>query len=632
MRNFPNRLFEQPLSAAGLHCSPDDPPAGAAADRTPTRAEIDKKYRWNVEALYPDFSSWEKDFEKIDALTEPLEKLKGKLTSAQAVAEMYVLDVNLSRLLDKLYTYAHLRADEDTGHSENQGYQARIRAKWSEIGGRLAWISPEILSRDEAVLKEWAKADVLKDHRYSMIQLIRQKPHTLSDKEETLLSRAGEVFSAPQQAFTYLTNADMRFPSVDDGKGNEKEMTQGRYLTFLLDRDREVRRSAFESMYDTYGSYENTLASTLTSNVKLHNYMAKTRNHPSALEASLFGDNIPVSVYNSLIDATHAAFPHFYRYMGLRAKRLGREKVDMYDVYVPIVPSFDIKVDYEEGVEWIIEACKPLGDAYVKVLKTAFTNGWVDVLENKGKRSGAYSSGCYDSMPYILMNYHGNLDDVFTLAHELGHSMHSWLAKDTQPPQYADYSLFVAEIASTMNEALLLDYLLDKTDDPRFEAYLLNHLCDSFKGTVYRQVMFAEFEKQIHELDAARQPLTADTLKKAYYTMNAEYYGDHVAPDQRIEMEWARIPHFYYNFYVYKYATSFCASQIFAQRIHESPSAVESYLNLLRAGGSADPLELVQRAGVDLSDRKAVEQAFERFGQTVDQLDGLLDRLDQSPA
>ncbi len=601
--------------------------AGATATKVPERSEIDPQFQWDLAALYKTDAAWDHDFARIDEWVKPIEAMRGKLNSAAAINDCLEAQTELDRLVMKLYSFAHLRQDEDLGNSENQARMGRLRPRLAEISGRLAWITPEILAHSEEDLKAWTDAPELKENRYEMVRLLRRKPHTLSDKEETLLSRAAEVFSAPHQAFSFLIDADMKFPEIEDSEGQKRELSQGRFVMFLLDRDRRVRRDAFNGMYDTFSSFKNTLASTLSSQVKLHNYMTKTRHFDSALEAALHDDHIPVTLYNALIDATHKALPHFYKYLDIRKRQLGLDDLDIYDMHVPIVPEYDIQIPFDQARTWIMEALKPLGTEYMKVLETAFTDGWLDVYENRGKRSGAYSGGCFDSLPYILMNYQDTLSNVFTLVHELGHSMHSWLANHTQSPRFARYPIFVAEVASTLNEALLLRYLLKTADDPKFRAYLLNHLCDSFKGMVYRQTMFAEFEKIIHEMDAGGKPLTPETIGSTYYKLNAEYYGPKIDADKQISHEWSRVPHFYFNFYVYKYATSFCASQIFIRRILEDEKSRDQYLDFLRAGGSADPLDLVRRAGVDLADRATLDGAFEIFAKTLCELDEALKEM-----
>lgn len=595
-----------------------------SAGNVAERHQIDPKYTWDIQALYAVPAAWEADFEKLEILVAPLESMKGTLNSPQAVFLLFEARSDLYRLMEKLYVYAHLREDENTTDTENQARMARIRRKYVEVSGRLAWIDPELLAHSEAELRAWATDEVLEQDQYLMQQLLRQKAHTLSNEEETLLSKAGEIFGAPYQTFTFLTNADIQFPHVKDESGKLQELSHSRYLELLHSRERRVRKDAFDAMYKTYDGMKNTLASTLATTVKYHNFNAIVRHHPSALESALHPDNIPVSVYENLIDSVHQALPAYYEYVDLRKRQLDLDKLDMYDFYVPIVADYDVKVSFAQARDWVVAALAPLGEEYVKILQSAFTDRWIDVYENKGKRSGAYSSGCYDSQPYILMNFNGTLNDVFTLAHELGHSMHSWLADHAQPFRLAQYPIFTAEIPSTVNEALLLNYLLNTQRDVKFRAYLLNYHCDQFKGTVFRQTMFAEFEKRIHEMDAQGTPLTHDSLGQLYTSLNDLYYGPDVTADPTIGLEWARIPHFYYNFYVYKYATSFCASQIVVQRVLQDEFERGRYLELLRAGGSNFPLELVQRAGVNLTDAMTFENAFTTFRQTLRELKATL--------
>jgi oligoendopeptidase F len=595
-----------------------------APTKIPTRDEIAEQHRWNLEAIFASPEDWDRAFRAVEDLVEPILAMKGKLNSAAGLAKLFVAQDNLGLEIDRLYAYAHHREDEDTGNGTNQARMQRIRSKATEIFSAIAWVTPEILSHPLEELQAWREAPELAVYRRSMDELIREKPHVLSDAEETLLSMAGEVFSNPHSTFGYLTNADMKFPDVEDDKGIKQPLTNGRYVTFLENRDRRVRQRAFETLYDTYGQFGNTLASTLSGNVKYHNFNAKIRKYGSALEASLFPDNIPVSLYNTLIEATHEALPAFHDYIALRQEVLGLEDINMWDMYVPIVPDFELKVEWDKACDWVRKSCTPMGEAYMKGVEKALTERWIDVYENKGKRSGAYSGGCYGAPAYMLMNYQGTLDWVFTLAHELGHSMHTWLAGNAQPYRYADYTIFVAEIASTTNEALLHHYLLHETDNPRFKAYLLNHLCDQFRGTVYRQTMFAEFERLLHDMDAAGEPLTAESIGKAYYELNAKFHGPNLKADERIAREWSRIPHFYYNFYVYKYATGFCAAQVFSRRILESAEMREQYLDFLRGGGSAAPLELVKRGGVDLTSREVLTGAFATFRESVAELRRLL--------
>jgi len=598
-----------------------------AANKIPERSELNTNHTWNLEALYGSLDAWEHDLTALPTLVEPLEAFRGSLDSAEQLAAFYAAETTFNRALEKLWVYASNRANEDTGDSERQSRKDRLMAAYVQAAGRLAWVEPELLQQDEDTLRAWAAADCLAEHRYAVEKLIRRKPHTLSVEEETLLSKAGEIFSASGKTFTLLSNADLKLGSITDANGEEAEVTDGRYVSFLESGDRRVRADAFGAMWGAYGSVRNTVASTLAGSVKVDNFNAAIRGHDSALAASLHRDNISPDLYNALIDAVHENLPSFYNYMGLRRRQLGLEKLDMYDMYVRIVPDMDLTFDWDQVRTWVVDSCAPLGEDYCRVLAGAFDDRWIDVYENRGKRSGAYSSGCYDSLPYILLNYDGTLGDVFTTAHELGHSMHSYLANASQPPRFAGYPIFIAEIASTLDEALLLRHLLGETDDLKFKAALLNHYCDQFKGTVFRQTMFAEFEKIIHAEDQAGTPLTADKLCEIYQALNTKYYGPEVEADERIALEWARIPHFYSAFYVYKYATSFCASQVFIDQVLEGGSGRDAYLNLLKAGGSADPLDLVKAAGVDMTDPATYKSAFDRFAATVSELETVLGQL-----
>lgn len=589
----------------------------------PVRSEIPEALTWDLAPLYAAPEAWEADFARLDAVAAPVLALQGKLDSAEAVARLMAAETVLDRLLERLHTYAHLRHDEDTAHDGNQGREARIRARYAEIAAQCAWITPELLSHPEAELRAWIEAPELKDCRRTLLKVLRNKPHVLTSAEETLLARAGEVLSASEQTYSLLANADLVFPDIAGPAGEPLALTEGTYRTHLESPSRPVRRAAFETLLGTYGKVQNTLASTLSATVKAHVFMAQVRHFPSALEAALFDDQVPVAVYEGLIGATHAALPLFHRYLDLRKRALGLPDLDMYDLYAPLVPSCSEKVPMEQARAWVLDACRPLGAEYGAALQTAFSSRWIDWPENKGKRSGAYSSGCYDSPPYLLLNHHDRLDDVFTLAHELGHSLHTWLANRAQPHRTAHYPIFLAEIASTVNELLLTHHLLGQKGDAPFRAHLLNHLCDSFKGTVFRQTMFAEFERDLHRWEEEGTPLTAEFLRGKYYELNQTYYGPGLVANPAIGLEWCRIPHFYYDFYVYKYATSFCAALIFARRLRAG-EGVDAYLGLLRAGGSRDPLEAVAAAGVDLRDAGVLREAFADFAGVLAELEGAL--------
>ena len=589
----------------------------------PTRAEVPEALTWDLAPLYAAPEAWEADFARLDEVAAPVLAMQGHLDSAAAVARLLAAETALDRLLEKLHAFAHLRHDEDTAHDGNQAREARIRARYAELAAECAWITPELLAHPEEEIRAWMEAPELKNGRRTLLKVLRNKPHVLSSAEETLLARGSEVLSASEQTYSLLTNADMAFPDIAGPDGQPLPLTEGTYRTHLENPDRGVRKAAFETLLGGYGQLQNTIASTLSATVKAHVYMAQVRHFPTALEAALFDDQVPVAVYEGLISATREALPLFHRYLDLRKRALGLPDLDMYDLYAPLVPSCAAKVPMAEAREWVLAACRPLGEDYAGALRTAFDARWIDWPENKGKRSGAYSSGCYDSPPYLLLNHHDRLDDVFTLAHELGHSLHTWMANRAQPHRTAHYPIFLAEIASTVNELLLTHHLLARKGDAAFRAHLLNHLCDSFKGTVFRQTMFAEFERDLHRWEEDGTPLTAEFLRGKYYEMNQKYYGPGLAAHPAIGLEWCRIPHFYFDFYVYKYATSFCAALVFARRLRAG-EGVEAYLGLLRAGGSRDPLDAVAAAGVDLRDAGVLREAFDEFGAVLAELETAL--------
>lgn len=589
----------------------------------PSRHEVPTELTWDLTLLYPTLEAWEADFARLDELTAPVLEMQGRLNSAAAVAKLLAAETTLDRVLEKLHTYAHLRHDEDTTDDSNQVREARIRARYAEIAAQCAWITPELLTHPEEDLRAWMDVPELKDCRRTLLKVLRNKPHVLSTAEETLLARSADVLAAPEQTYGLLTNADMTFPDITGPDGEALQLTEGTYRIHLENPDRGVRKAAFETLLGGYGQLQNTIASTLSATVKSHVFMAQVRQFPSTLEAALFDDQVPTTVYDGLISATHEALPLFHRYLDLRKRALKLPDLDMYDLYVPLVPSCAANVSREEARDWVVAACQPLGDEYGAALRTAFESRWIDWPENKGKRSGAYSSGCYDSPPYLLLNHHNRLDDAFTLAHELGHSLHTWMANHAQPHRLARYPIFLAEIASTVNELLLIHHLLERQTGEGFRAHLLNHLCDSFKGTVFRQVMFAEFERDLYRWEEAHTPLTAEFLCKHYYELNQKYYGAGQATHPSIAFEWSRIPHFYYNFYVYKYATSFCAALIFARRLRAG-EGLEAYLELLRAGNSRDPLDAVAAAGVDLRDAGVLSEAFAEFAAVIDKLESAL--------
>lgn len=595
--------------------------------KLPLRSELNPEDQWDLTPIFASDEEWEKAFKEVKQLAPKMLDYQGRLMeSAATLAEALQLRDTISQKLGKVYVYAHLKKDEDTTNSKYVAFDSRASSLYVEVASAMSFISPEILKADEKTVRSYIENyEPLQVYTHYLEELLRQKAHTLSEPEEAILAQVAELANAPGDIFTMINNADMKFPTITDENGEEQELTHGRYIRFLESRNRRVRQDAFKAMYDTFKKQKNTLAATLNANVKKDVFYARVRKYPSSLEASLDKDNIPVSVYTGLIETVHQFLPAFHRYLALRKRTLGLDELHMYDLYVPLVEDDKMTYEYEEATQLVRESLKPLGDEYLAVIDEAFGSRWIDVYENVGKRSGAYSSGTYGTPPYILLNYQGNLNDVYTLTHELGHSVHSYFSRKTQPYIYSDYTIFVAEVASTLNEALLTHHFLQETDDPVMRKIILNHYLESFRGTVFRQTMFAEFEKLIHEKAEAGEALTADKLNEWYYDLNKTYFGPDVVVDEDIAMEWARIPHFYYNFYVYKYATGFSAATALSQQIiHEGQEAVNRYLTFLKSGGSDYPLELLKKAGVDMTSPEPVRQALQVFEQTLAELEELL--------
>ncbi|MBO7147383.1 MAG: oligoendopeptidase F [Lentisphaeria bacterium] len=591
-----------------------------------TRAELDPAMTWDLTQIYISDEEWEKEFGSLDRLLSRFLGCKGHLADSPAVLkEALEADDALSLVMERLYVYAHLKADEDTGNSESQARMDRISARSAEISGECAWFQPELLAMDEALFNEYLNADILSFYRRTLEEIGEERKHTLSDKEERILSLASDVLSTPDKVFSLLNNADMRFPEIVDDNGGKKELTHGNYNRFLESADRNVRKGAFEAMYDTYAKFKNTLAALLDSQVKTGVLESELRSFPSALEASLFADKVPAGVYNGLIDSIHRNIGLIHDYFKFRAEILGLEKLDMYDIHTPLLPECRLEVTWDEAVKEVCDSLKILGSEYHSAIGQAFEKRWIDVPECRGKRSGAYSSGCYGTPPFMLLNFVGTLDSMFTLTHELGHSMHSYFSDRNQDFHYASYKIFVAEVASTTNELLLHHHLLRKADDLKVRAYLLNHLIEEFRGTVFRQTMFAEFERDIYAFAEEGTPLTADLLCDHYFKLNQFYHGDGVAPDDRIRYEWSRIPHFYYDFYVYKYATGFSAAAALARKIIAGETA--PYIQFLKAGDSKDVLDIMKDAGVDFINGDPVGDALEFFRENMLELRNVMQQL-----
>ena len=596
----------------------------------PNREALPEALTWDLTTIFPDDAAFDQAFEDVKVAVKEVAGYQGTLHEGAATF-LQALEGILAvyRQLETLYVYSHLKNDQDTGNTQYQGLYARASSLLAEASEALAWFEPELLTlSDEQIAAYFKEAPKLAEYRHYIQQMLDNRPHTLPAEQEALLAGAGEIFGAASNTFAVLNNADLVFPVITDSQGEQIQLSHGVYGQLMESTDRTVRQAAYEGLYQVYEQFRNTFAQTLSTNVKTHNYRAKVRHFDSARAAALSGNHIPESVYDTLVAVVNQNLPLLHRYVALRKRLLGLEELHMYDMYTPLVGEAPIQYTYEEAVAKAKEALTPLGDEYQEVVAEAFSSRWIDVVENKGKRSGAYSSGAYDTAPYILLNWHDTLDQLFTLVHEMGHSVHSYFTRNNQPFVYGDYSIFLAEIASTTNENILTEYLLETEKDPLVRAYVLNHYLDGFKGTIFRQTQFAEFEHFIHEEDAAGVPLTAEYLSENYGKLNAKYYGEAVTYDDEIKLEWSRIPHFYYNYYVFQYATGFSAASALSKKIlAEEPQALENYLNYLKAGSSDYPIEVMKKAGVDMTKPDYLEEAMKVFAARLDELEALLAEL-----
>ncbi|WP_437341522.1 oligoendopeptidase F [Caldanaerobacter subterraneus] len=582
-----------------------------------------KDNRGRLEDIYENEELWEEDYRKVKELLKEIVKFKGKIRTSKDLLEVLKLNDQIGMTASKIFAYARMRRDEDNTNSKYQALSDKAMRLNIEVMSATSFIVPEILSIETEKLRNMIEElEELKIYKQYIEDLIRYKPHVLSPEEEKILAEAETLAESVSTIYSMLNHADLRFPTIRDENGNEVELTHGNFISFMQSKDRNVRKAAFEALYDTYKKFINTFASTLAGSVKKDIFYAKARRYNSSLEASLFEDNVSVEVYNNLIETVHSRLDVLHRYVRLKKKLLKLDELHMYDLYVPLIQEYDKEFTYEEAIELVLEGLKPLGEEYIDLLKKGFESRWVDVYENRGKTSGAYSWGAYGTHPYVLLNFQGKLNDVFTIAHEMGHSLHTYYSNATQPYVYAGYKIFVAEVASTCNEAILMDYLLKNSKDEKERLYVLNHFLEEFRGTVFRQVMFAEFEKLIHEMAERGEPLTAEVLNKKYYELNKLYYGDDIVVDEEISYEWARIPHFYRNFYVYKYATGFSAAIAISQMIlNEGEKAVERYKEFLKSGSSDYPLNLLKKAGVDLTTPKPVNDALDVFEKLLDEFE-----------
>ena len=589
-----------------------------------SREEIDSKYKWDLSSMFPSDEAFEAGLEELKAYCPKLLAFKGKIsTSAQALLEFLQLEDKMTLLLYKIINYAERKSDEDTRVAKYQAYVANATSAYTQVGEATSWFAAELLAIPaESVEKFYAEVPALEFYRRKLNKILNQREHTLSAEEEALLARAEELAVQPTNIFSMFDDADLTFDDAIDSEGKTHKLTSGSFVPLLMDADRVLRESAFKQLYSRFGEFRNTSAAILTSQVKNLQFFSSSRKYASSLEAALAENEIPVEVYNNLIDAVHQNFPAFYKYVDLRKRVMGLDELHFWDVYTPLVDDVDMKFTYEEACDLIVKALAPMGEEYVGLVKKGLESRWVDVYETPGKRSGAYSAGGKGMNPVMLLNFQGGLDDVYTLIHEMGHSLHTYFSSHNQEITYSDYSIFVAEVASTCNEALLSHYLLEHETDPARHAYILNHFLEGFRGTIYRQCMFAEFERDINQMNADGVALNAEVLSERYGKLCAEYFGPGIELDEEIKLEWSRIPHFYYNFYVYQYCIGFSAAIALSQRIlSEGEPAVEDYIGYLSGGCSKTPIELLRGAGVDMATPDPVNAALKYFGELVDQLE-----------
>ncbi|WP_265456184.1 oligoendopeptidase F [Enterococcus sp. HY326] len=600
------------------------------AKQLPKRDEVPVDLTWDLTTIFPDDAAFDTAITALNTEVAKAEDFQGTLADgpeAFLAAIEYLLDIY--RKTETIYVYSHLKNDQDTTNTTYQALYARASSLYAQVSQALAWFEPEVLSLpDEKIWSYFSEEPKLEIYRHFVNQMIDNRAHILSADQEALLAGASEIFGASSNTFSVLNNADLKFPVIENEKGEKIELSHGVYGQLMENVDRSVREKAFKGLYSVYEQFRNTFASTLSTHIKSHNYSAKVRKYDSARAASLSNNHIPESVYDTLVAVVNENLPLLHRYVKLRKRLLKVDELHMYDMYTPILGEASIKYTYEDAKAKAQEALQPLGAEYLKVVDEAFSKRWIDVVENQGKRSGAYSSGAYDTKPYILMNWHDTLDQLFTLVHEMGHSVHSYFTRSNQPYVYGDYSIFLAEIASTTNENILTEYLLETETDPKIRAYILNHYLDGFKGTIFRQTQFAEFEHFMHEEDAKGTPLTAEYLSESYGELNSKYYGPDVTEDPEIKFEWSRIPHFYYNYYVYQYATGFSAASALAQKIvDQEPGALDHYLNYLKSGSSDFPIEVMKRAGVDMTKADYIRDAMKVFETRLTELEELVESL-----
>lgn len=596
----------------------------------PTRNEVSDDLKWDLSRVFKNDQEWEQEYKQIAQEIKNLSKFKGTLAkSGKDLYEGITAILAVNRRLEKVYVYATMSSDVDTSNNHYLGFVAKAQSLANQMSAAIAFVDPEMLSIPEETLAKFMQDEPrLENYRHRLEQITQKRPHTLPANEEKIIADAGDAMGTSANTFNVLTNSDMEYGYVQDEDGEMVQLSDGLYSLLIQSQDRNVRKNAFDVMYASYGQFENSLASTLSGEVKAHNFNARVHKYNSAREAALSENSVPTAVYGTLIKEVNSHLDLLHRYVALRKKILGLKDLQMYDMYVPLTGKPVLSYNFEEAKEEARKALAPLGEDYLKHVDYIFNNRVIDVVENQNKVTGAYSGGAYDTDPYELLNWEDNLDSLYTLVHETGHSVHSWYTRNTQPYVYGDYPIFVAEIASTTNENILTEYFLDKITDPKTRAFVLNHYLDSFKGTLFRQTQFAEFEQFIHETDANGQPLTADVLDEFYGNLNQRYYGDSVEPGGEIAMEWSRIPHFYYNFYVYQYATGFAAATALANKVvHGTEQERDAYITFLKSGSSDYPTEIMKRAGVDMTKADYLRDAFDTFEKRLNEFEKIVDEL-----
>lgn len=588
-----------------------------------TREQIDDKYKWKLDKIYKDSSAWEDSFNKIKEQSKSLSEFQGKLSDNSKILEYLKEDEKISVEAEKLFVYAHMKSDEDTANHENQARMNKVDQFMAEFASYNAFFVPEILSLPEDNLRKLIKEDEnFKKYAFLIENILKDKPHILTKESEELLALASDCLDAPSAIHNMLTNADMTFEKIKNEDGKKVELTEGNYSSFIKSKDRKVRKEAFKTLFGKYKSLENTLSTTLTSSIKAFNFSAKVRKYNSPLEASLSPNDIPVSVYKNAIDTINENLSSLHRYVKTKKKLLKVNKIHMYDLYVPVIETEKENVQFDEAVKVANYALKVLGTEYLDIFNEGINSGWVDIYQNKGKRGGAYSWGGYETMPYVLLNYNYELNDISTLVHEMGHSIHSYYSRKNQPYIYAGYTLFCAEVASTTNEALLIHYQIENEKDENKKLYLINQELEQIRTTVFRQLMFAEFELITHDKLNEGTSLTAADYNKIWHDLNVKYFGPDMVVDEEIDIEWSRIPHFYSDYYVYQYATGYAAASAFANSILSGKEgSIEKYKGFLKRGGSLHPIDILKEAGVDMTTKEPLEATIKRFNELLDMLE-----------